>query len=126
MENFGHWFISNWKAWGINSIVAGAASTVTWMLARRKEWKKEKQEKAERKLDSNVVEALRDRTIWKGPRVSTGAGIWGVKSDEMAEHLEIDQDSVADSFERLEGRGRVTRSKGSMDDPAPWWFFTPR
>lgn len=56
----------------------------------------------------------------------TGAGIQPVKSDEMAEHLKLSQGTVADAFERLEARGRVTRGNGSTNDPAPWWFIVPR
>jgi hypothetical protein len=41
-------------------------------------------------------------------------------------HLHLDQEAVADGFERLEARGRVTQGKGSMNDPAPWWFIVPR
>ena len=126
MENLWHQFISHWRAWGINGIVAGAASTITWLLARRKEWKQGRREKTERQLDSAVPKALGNRDLWRGPRVQTGAGMWGVKSDEMAEYLKRDQDEVADAFERLEARGRVSRGGGSMMDPAPWWFIVPR
>jgi hypothetical protein len=72
------------------------------------------------------AKALQNRALWKGPRAQTGAGMWGVKSDEMATHLRLDQDAVADGFERLEARGRVTRGNGAMNDPAPWWFILPR
>ena len=126
MGNVWHWIIVHWKGWGINGIVAGVASAITWVLARRKEWKEERREKAEQKLDSKVLKALGERTVWKGPRPTIIGGFPGVKSDEMAEYLQLDQDAVADSFERLEKRGRATRSKGTINDPGPWWYIVPR
>lgn len=125
-ETFWHQFVAHWREWGINGIVGGAAATIAWILARRKEWKQSKHAKAEQKLDSAILKALDNRTLWKGSRPMTGAGNFGVKSSEMAEHLKLDQDVVTDGLERLEVCGRVMRSDGGMSDPAPWWYIVPR
>lgn len=127
MENFGHRFIAHIVNWGIPAgIGAIFGATFKWFYASRTEWLESRREKAERKVDSRVLEAIGNRTPWKGPRPQTGAGMWAVKSDEIAKILKINQDAVADSLERLGRAGKVRRDKGTLSDPAPWWFLTPR
>jgi len=126
MDNPWPFFISHWTqivAWIIGNATGGI---FVWLYPNRKEWREERKVKAEREIDSRVIEALGDFDLWKGPRPMTGAGILAVKSDEIAEHLRLSQDDVADSLERLEARGRATHSGGSLNDPAPWWFVVPR
>jgi hypothetical protein len=126
MENLWHWIIVHWKSWGINGIVAGASSIITWVLARRREWNEDRQSKAESRIDSKVLHAIGSRELWKGSRAMTGAGIPAVRSAEIAVVLRLDEEVVADSLERLEMRGRVSKDGGTLDDPRPIWLFVPR
>ena len=112
-----HWGISL-CSWLFGNVTGGV---FVWLYPNRKAWKQERREKKEQKIDSRVLTAMADPALWKGSRPMTGAGIRPVKSGEMAEFLELTQEEVANSFERLEEHGRVTRGKGSMDDPSPWW-----
>ena len=127
MENLWHRFITHIVHWGIPAgvgVVFGA--TFKWFYPSRKEWLERRREKGERRIDARILQAISDRSHWKGPRPYTGAGICGVKSDEIAAILKMDQDGVADSLERLERFGKVQRGNGSFDDPAPWWFLMRR
>lgn len=45
---------------------------------------------------------------------------------ELADALNLDQDIVADSLERLASKGRVNKEGGILDDPSPIWLFVPR
>jgi hypothetical protein len=131
MANLWHYFTAHWTNWVI-PLVTWILGNVTggifvWLYPNRKAWREERKEKSEREVDSRVLEALGNFGLWrKGPRARTGAGIPGVKSDELAELLQLSQDAIADSLERLEAVGKAKRSSGSLDDPAPWWFIVPR
>lgn len=115
------------QSWGIPAgvgAVLGAA--FKWWFPSRKELREERKANRERRIDASVLQAIANRSNFKGPRPYTGAGIWGVKSDEIAGVIALDQDTVADSLERLEILGKTRRDKGTINDPAPWWFIVPR
>ncbi len=127
MTNLWHSFIAYWAiplaSW-IFGTFTGAA--FRWRYHSYKEWRAERQAKLKKKTDSHVLTAMANPALWEGPRPVTGAGVRPVKSDEMAEYLGLSQDDVADSFERLEQRGRVKQEKGTINDPAPSWFIVLR
>lgn len=77
-------------------------------------------------IDGRVLEALGDRALWTGARPMTGAGEPAVRSSEIAQLLSLDTETIADSLERLESKGRVKNAGGTMDNPAPYWFIVRR
>jgi len=115
------WLTIHWKDWGVTGFIAGAASTLTWFLSTRKEWKASSQAKKERALDLRILNALGNRSLWTGPRPFTGGGDVAVRSAELSEFLDIDQEAVIDGLSRLEARGRAKNSGGTLDNPAPYW-----
>jgi hypothetical protein len=123
------WVDAHWKSWGIYAVILGVSNFVTWILARRKdwnEWRASRQAKADRKIDAQVLQAIGNPTLWGNQRPMTGSGIPYVRAAEIAEHLSLDSDTVSDSLERLEQRGRVERSGGNYSDPSPTWRIVPR
>lgn len=90
MKGLVHWIFDQWKQWGVTAIIVGATNTVTWLLARRKEWRAARQAKAEKKIDAQILEALGNPNLWGYQRPITGAGIPYVRSAEIAEHLSLD------------------------------------
>ena len=126
IEHLLRWCIDHWRNWGITTLIASAAAAVTWILARRREWKEAHQVKAEKSVDSRVIRALEDRGLWDGIRPMTGAGDPAVRSAELAEKLSLDYDVVIESLERLETNGRVRNAGGTLDDPAPYWHVLRR
>lgn len=125
-ENFFRWGVERWQSWGIPTVVAGIAASVTWFLARRTEWKEARRAKADSAVDFQVFRALQNRDLWGASRPMTGAGDRLVRSVELAEALSLDCDVVADSLERLEAKGRVKNEGGTLDNPAPYWFALHR
>jgi hypothetical protein len=105
-----------WKALGIS--VTSVVTALAWF------YRKYKAKRVEQ-LDSRVLEALVNHG-WTGNRPFTGAGGVGVRAIEMAEHLAVDRDEVADSFERLEALGKSRKGDGTLSDPAPYWFAVRR
>lgn len=126
MNSLLHSIAENWKSLGITSAVAATASTITWMLARRREWVAARKDKAERKIDALVHQSLQNREFWKGPRPITGSGDFAVRTTELAEALKLENDTVADSLERLEWQGKVRNSGGTLDNPSPYWHILHR
>jgi hypothetical protein len=126
MTSLWHWIALNWGALGIGTCFGCAFTVFLWFFPNRKEWIAVRREKAERKLDSRVHEALGDRTIWKGSRGMSGAGFPAVRSDEIAEHLELDAEAVNESLERLRAKGRANKGTGTLDDTRPIWIYLPR
>ena len=125
MEDLWHLITLHWKDWGIPTISAVAGGVFVWFFPNRKEWREERQAKTEKRIDSKVLKALGNRELWKGPRAMTGAGIPAVRSAEIAEVLNFDEDAVADSLERLAWQGRADKDSGTLDDPRPIWLFVP-
>lgn len=111
MTNLWHWIILHWNGWGVNGVVAAIASASTWILARRKEWKDSRREKANAKIDAAVFAKIRP----------IGNYALCYDSEMIATMLSIDRDAVADSLDRLESRGKVRREEGTLDHPAPLW-----
>jgi type II secretory pathway component PulF len=129
MDNPGrlvHWVIDHWKQWGITATIVGITNIATWFLAQRKEWKEARRTKREKKIDAKVLEALESAHSWSESKLMTGSGIIYVRSLELAQHLSMDKEAVADCLERLESRARVERGDGSMSDPSPVWRIIPR
>jgi len=106
-----HWIILHWNGWGVNGVVAGLASATTWILARRKEWRDSRREKANAKIDATVFAQIRP----------VGNYAFSMDSEMIASALSMDRDAIADSLERLEFQGKVTRQAGTLDHPAPFW-----
>ncbi len=77
-------------------------------------------------IDRRVLEALGNRALWNGARPMTGAGEPAVRSSEIAQLLSLDTETIADSLERLESRGRAKNASGTLDNPAPYWFIIRR
>jgi hypothetical protein len=126
MTSLWHWIAVNWGPLGIGTCFGGAFSVFLWFFPNRKEWKAQQQEKAEKRLDSRVHEALGNREIWKGPRAMTGAGFYAVRSDEIAQYLKEDAETVSESLERLKAKGRANKETGTLDDARPIWIYLPR
>jgi hypothetical protein len=125
MEDIGHWLVDHWTAWSIPTVVAGAIATGSWILARSKEWKASRQDKAEKKIDARVFEALENNALWPQNRPLV-VGYLVVWAQEIADHLSLDKDVVYDSLERLQARGKVRKTDGNMQDPAPRWHVIRR
>jgi len=77
-------------------------------------------------LDAKVLDALAERSLWKGSRPIMGSGESLVRAGEMAERLGLAPDLVADSLERLEAQGKVRRFDGTLANPAPYWTVVRR
>jgi hypothetical protein len=116
-----HWFVEQWNKWGVTAIVAGAASAVTWTIAQHKEWKESRRIKREKKNDTRVRQAMENPNLWPQLRPLTGAGVPLIRAAELANHLNLNLEVVGDSLERLEGKGRVVRTQGTLDNPANYW-----
>lgn len=89
-------------------------------------WTESRKAKAEKTVDSRVIRALEDRSLWTGIRGMTGGGDPIVQSRELAEKLTLDYGVVIESLERLETKGRVRNAGGTLDDPAPYWHVLRR
>jgi|ERR1035437_8755338 hypothetical protein len=126
MTNLWHWIALNSGPLGIGTCFGGAFTIFLWFFPNRKEWKVERQAKANLKTDSRVHEALGNRSIWKGSRGMSGAGFYAVRSDEIAEYLKLDPEAVNESLERLRTKGRANKEKGTLDDARPIWIYLPR
>jgi hypothetical protein len=126
MENLWHWIVMHWKDWGIAGVFTFVCGVFVWFFPNRKEWREERQAKANSGIDSRVLQALGNCKLWKGPRGKSGAGFPTVRTTEIAEFLKLDADVVADSLERLALQGRVSKNGGTFDDPSPIWLFVPR
>ena len=61
MTNLWHYFLSHWGisllSWLFGNVTGGV---FIWFYPNRKEWKAERQEKAEKKLDADVLRVLGD------------------------------------------------------------------
>lgn len=126
MKGHVQWIVDQWKQWGVTAIIVGATNTITWLFARRKEWRAARQARAERKIDAQILEILGKPDLWGYQRPLTGAGIPLVRAAELAQQLALDLEAVGDSLERLESRGRVLRTQGTMDNLAPYWHIMLR
>ena len=126
MTQLWHLIVAHWKDWGVPTIAAALGGVFVWFFPNRKEWRQARKERAASKIDSLVLGAISDFSLWKGPRAMTGAGVPAVRASEIAQILHVDYDTVADSLERLYVQGRVNRENGTLDDPSPTWLFVPR
>jgi hypothetical protein len=127
MDSIWQWVTGHLAQWAIPGgigIFIGAA--FKWFYPSRKEWLEARQLNRNRKTDIRVLGAIADQSLWKGARGMTGAGIFAVRAAEIAQHLNLDLDHVADSLERLYLKGKVSKVTGTLDDPSPIWLFVPR
>ena len=120
MGNLWAWITVHWVTWvvpfltGIFGAFIGA--TFKWFYPTRKEWKEERKAKEEAKVDEKVLGAL-----FVGGFATGIFDAW-----QIAGATSLNHESVADSLERLEARGRVTRIEGTFDHPAPNWMYHNR
>lgn len=85
-------------------------ATFRWFYPSRKEWRAGRQEKAERKMDADVLRAL------AGGVILTSAWI--------ADGIKAEREQVIESLDRLEHKGRVQSDSGTMDNPARvYWIL---
>jgi hypothetical protein len=104
-------FIAHW-AIPVASWIFGTfmGATFRWFYPSRKEWKEERREKAERKMDADVLRAL------AGGVILTSAWI--------ADGMKAEREQVIESLDRLEHKGRVQSDSGTMDNPARvYWIL---
>ena len=80
----------------------------------RTEWNERRKQKVEAKVDSRVLAAISNYELWTGQRPITGAGIPVVQAQEIAEALNFDLDTVADSLERLRWRSLIHKDDGTV------------
>jgi hypothetical protein len=80
----------------------------------------------DKSIDSTVMRALEDHSLWSGPRPQTGSGDVAVRADELAEVLDLPIGTVRDSLERLESTGRICNIGGHLSDPSPRWHTLRR
>jgi hypothetical protein len=127
-EHIWQWIDDHWKTWGVYAILLGVSNFGTWILARRKdwnEWKASRQAKADKKIDARVFEALENNALWPQNRPLV-VGYLVVWAHEIADHLSIDKDAIFESLERLQARGKVRKTDGNMENPAPRWHVIRR
>lgn len=132
------WIIQQWKL--ISSIAVVVGGVVIWTYKarkaradalaaeslRRREEAVALQVSSAVSVDKEVLQALANTDLWKGPRPMTGGGVPAVRAAEIATHLRLQVDLVADSLERLENDGKVREHGGTLDNPAPYWTIVRR
>jgi hypothetical protein len=126
MTSLASWWNSNWPAITNSLISALIGGAIARYLPTRKEFREERLAKNQRKIDAVILRTIGDSSLWKEPRPVTGAGAPCVRAAEIADVVELDLDTVADSLERLFLEGKVGRDDGTLDDPSPIWHFAPR
>ncbi len=113
MKDLWNLFIAHWAiplaSW-IFGTFTGAA--FRWFYPSRKEWKEERREKAERKLDAEVLRVL------DGVEILTSARI--------AEIMKAERERVTGSLNRLELKAWVQSDSGTMDNPARVYWTLER
>lgn len=112
------WSVEHW------SVITSVIGFGGWILTLRSKQQALKQVKNEKGTDSKIIEALENRQ--PPSQVMTGAGEVVVWAEELADYLSLGKDEVFDSLERLEAAGRVRRSGGNMQNPAPRWNILRR
>lgn len=113
MSGFWSLIVRHWKELGIT--VPSAIAATGWVYAR---YGANRQER----LDTRVLEALGNH-VWSPNRPFTGSGETCVRASEIADLFQLPVNNVADSLERLEGKGRARRTEG---DVPPYWFIIRR
>lgn len=133
LGRFFAWCMNHWSQLGTPALLVGMGGLFKWLYPSRKDWADERRakaartrEKAERDVDSKIISALNDRTIWTGAVSVTGAGYAAVRATQIAEVMILDRQIVVDSLERLEVQGRVRKGGGTFSDPAPYWTIIHR
>ena len=75
-------------------------------------------------IDAKVLTALEDSDLWKAhgkPR--SARGYFGVRADELAQHLKLSENSVAESLSRMAALGKVMNIVGTAEDKTPRYYF---
>lgn len=75
-------------------------------------------------IDATVLKALENRDLWNthGRPISI-RGYFALRADELARHLKMNQDAVAESLCRLAALGKVTNIGGTAEDATPRYHF---
>jgi len=75
-------------------------------------------------IDATVLNALENRDLWNthGRPVSS-RGYFAVRADELARHLKMNQDAVAESLSRLAALGKVMNIGGTAENATPRYHF---
>lgn len=75
-------------------------------------------------IDIRVLNALENHDLWKAQARPTSArGYFAVRANEVALHLKLDEDAVAESLSRLAASGKVLNIGGTMKDRTPRYHF---
>lgn len=97
------------------SIGAVIGSIITelfrWFYPNRKEWRAERQAKAEKSNDTKIISAM-----------SNG---WSWTAEQLAATCHIKLDVVDESIDRLEAKGRIKKIPATLS-PVTSWFLVPR
>jgi hypothetical protein len=110
MTNFWSLFVAHWELSLISWLFGNftASGVFLWFYPNRKEWRAERQEKAEKNLEAEVLKMLGDGRIWKAANI---AGTLG-----------RDRETTRTCLEDLVMRGRLQKGGGTFDDAAPdYW-----
>jgi hypothetical protein len=122
-----HWRVAHWgRIAAVIAILGGIGGFIKWVRPLVKEFLEWRRERNNSRVDSRVMQALENRSIWTGPRPRTGAGDAPIRADELAGILSLSVDGVNDSLERLEAAGRVRNVGGNLSDPTPRWHTLRR
>jgi hypothetical protein len=75
-------------------------------------------------IDATVLNALENRDLWNthGRPVSRN-GYFGVRANELARHLKMNENVVAESLSRLAAVGKVMNIGGTSEDATPRYHF---
>ncbi|QNI33078.1 hypothetical protein H7849_03620 [Alloacidobacterium dinghuense] len=75
-------------------------------------------------IDATVLAALENRNVWSTEgRAVSRRGFFAVRADELARHLKMNRDAVAESLSRLAATGKVMNIGGTAEDPSPRYHF---
>lgn len=102
--------LGKWTVSGIAGFIGGLiASVFRWRWPSWKELQEERREKRANETDARIMELL------------DGIGSSVIVAVEISQELRLEEQTVRDSLDRLEMRGRVRMGGPSFDSPACWF-----